>query len=184
MLVIVNVILVGVTSYYAWQTRKTVKIMEEALRAEFRPHLNASLERVGPTAVELSLKNLGKGPAIDCNVQISMEPSGELRRWYNPLLAPGDSETFQLEPYQLNELAEKYDSITICGKYKDIFGESYEVDEKIDLKEIRKTWYESRIILREPLERKMDEIIRELKGIQAEIKKIATKIEDSRRPPA
>ena len=52
LLVVVTAVLVGVTGFYAWQTKKTVESLEKSTRYQFYPFLKAYLGMMGPTHLE------------------------------------------------------------------------------------------------------------------------------------
>jgi hypothetical protein len=69
-LVFSTLVLVGVTIYYAIQTKRsadatkrTVDVIEESTRAQFLPYIKASLANLGPMGLALDILNSGKGPA-------------------------------------------------------------------------------------------------------------------------
>lgn len=168
--VIASLVLAGLTAIYVLQTQGMLKEMTKARKAEFQPHIKASLERVGPIAVELLLKNVGKGAAIDVHAKFSVQPSEEAEKnWHHPLLSPGDSELFFLEPSDLKELAERYDAVVVHGSCKDVFGELHEIDERIDLKKVQKGWHEPGVVLKGSLEERVREIGKKLERISTKI---------------
>jgi hypothetical protein len=79
-LVMATAILVGVTGFYAWQTKKTVESLEKSTRYQFFPFLKAYLGFLGPTHLELIIKNVGKGPAKDVEVDFYVEESPNTRK--------------------------------------------------------------------------------------------------------
>lgn len=71
---ILTLVLVLVTCYYAWQTRKTVKAMEEANEANNRPVVSVSIanDRLeGVSFVDLVIRNSGNGLARDITFSIN-----------------------------------------------------------------------------------------------------------------
>jgi len=89
-------LLVVVTAYYAWQTRQTVKIMEQQPRPGNRPLLLFSLRDA-----QWAIVNIGKGPALNgryetshrklSHVRISRKQGGEPRS-SGPIAAVGGGE--------------------------------------------------------------------------------------------
>lgn len=69
---ILTAVLVAITAYYAWQTRKTVRAMEEANEASNRPIVSINLQdRVESVSfVDLCITNAGKGLARDISFEV------------------------------------------------------------------------------------------------------------------
>lgn len=69
-------VLVLVTGYYAKQTRNTVTEMKNNTESNFRPHLEPRLggvkSREAGLLVGLVIRNVGKGPAMQTTIRISV----------------------------------------------------------------------------------------------------------------
>lgn len=169
--VVSSLILAFLTAIYVLQTQGMLREMTKARKAEFLPHVKPSLEYPGPLAVDLLLKNVGKGPAIDVDVTFGFQQSGEpFRHWLHPLLAPEESYSFLIEPSNFNELVKKYDFLIARGTCKDVFGQKHQIDEKIDLKEVHKGWSESMILMRPSLKNGLREISNKVERVGHEIR--------------
>lgn len=70
---ILTAVLVLITAYYAWQTRKTVHAMEESNEANNRPVVSISLhDRIESiNFVDLCITNAGKGLARDLKFEVA-----------------------------------------------------------------------------------------------------------------
>lgn len=77
-LVVANVLLTGITGYYAWQTRQTVLEMRAARSAQIIPHLVPAFEydEGGARSGGIYVENVGPGAAIDIEATLSLEPNG------------------------------------------------------------------------------------------------------------
>ncbi len=102
LLVIVTTILVGVTGFYAWQTKKTVDSLEKSTRYQFLPFIKAYIGMVGPTHLEFIIKNVGKGPAKDVEIEFFVEAlPNTIKRWNHQLLMPDDFQKFLIPKNEL-----------------------------------------------------------------------------------
>jgi hypothetical protein len=81
-------VLVVITAYYAWQTQRTVKVMEATNEANNRPVVSASVDNTRPQGlsfIDLVIRNSGNGLARDIHFIIKgdkldlEEISGEKR---------------------------------------------------------------------------------------------------------
>jgi hypothetical protein len=76
-LVIVTIILVAVTGYYAYQTRNTVKEMKKGNEMQFLPSLVVTYYTPVDTAggirkIRFLVHNVGKGTALDVRINLSI----------------------------------------------------------------------------------------------------------------
>lgn len=168
--VIVTVVLVGINVYYAWQSRRTIAEMEIARKAEFMPHVKASLSFIGPVFLVLGLTNFGKGPAIDVKATITFSPSNETRFWEQHVMSPSESIRIFLPEGNIDKVCEKAARISVKGKYTDIFGQHFEVDEVIDTKD----FIEKVKQLKQLVELDLPRLVR---GIKEEISKVNGAVE-------
>jgi hypothetical protein len=157
--------------------------MEKARKAEFLPRIKATIHFAGPTFVELKAQNVGKGAAIDIDALIKTLPDGGSRKWQQPLMAPNECEFFFLPEGNFEKLAEKYDYVVVEGSFKDIFGETFPINEKIEfkeflanIKELKKVWKEP-----EPL-RHLKEIRDKLGDIERTLREIRLNMMPIERP--
>lgn len=169
--VVAALVLAFLTAIYVLQTQGMLKEMAMARKAEALPHVKANLQYPGPLVVDLLLKNVGKGPAMNVDVAFGFQPSDEpFKHWLHPLLAPEESYSFLIEPSNFNELVQKYDFLLVRGTCEDAFGERHKIDEKIDLKEIHKGWSQAMILMRPSIRDKLKEISDELRRLGYEIR--------------
>jgi hypothetical protein len=133
-LVFSTVVLVGVTIYYAVQTKRsaeatksTVDVMKESTKAQFLPYVKASLVSIGPMAVALDIINAGKGPAKELTVEFALEDEKvQTNKWSQPLLVPGDFRRFPIPTdsgteINIDHFKKNKTILRIESKYKDIF---------------------------------------------------------------
>jgi len=172
--VLVTFVLVLINAYYAWQTRKTIREMEKARKAEFIPHVRAELSWLGPTFLVLKATNFGKGPANNVKAEITFLPSNEKRIWEEVVLSPNESIRIFLPEGNMEKVCEKSAKITVKGEYKDIFGQIFKIDEAMDAKD----FIEQAKQLQQLLER---DIAREVEGIKKELKNVVTEVREIRR---
>lgn len=139
-LVIVTAVLTVLTGFYAFQTKRTVQVMEKAARMEFLPMIKGHLPMKGPVNLDFRISNVGKGPASDVRVNFTVIGRNTVTRtWRQPLLIPNGFQDFFI-PISENE--EKSDvpyfednktRIEISALYKDILGNEHSSKEEIDI---------------------------------------------------
>jgi hypothetical protein len=162
-LVIVTAILVCATWYYAIQTKKilnetrnTVNEMKRATEVHFLPSLITTFNTSTDGDLSLNTKNIGRGPAKQIRVRISITGNVSRQEERNiPLIEPGQIEQYFIDAgyhksenttgYDKQEIYEYYKqhqtTLTIKLDYKDILEKEYGPTEQIiDVtKEIKKT---------------------------------------------
>lgn len=141
-LAIATVVLVLVTSWYAYSAHKILEEQKVARKATVIPKVMGKLEFLAPTFLLIKIENVGRGPAINAHIEFKVTPKGGEHKWYNPLITPGEYSRLTLpvpeEEENSNIFLEKYDFIEFNCKYDDLYGETYEEEYKIDLKEFKK----------------------------------------------
>jgi len=158
--------LVLVTTYYAYQTRQTVKEMVITRKHQFLPSL-----RVEPTRLflgdsfDIEIVNIGLGPAKNIHGKIKLEPNGGQIEIVYPLLYP--QEKFALHS-PLKEIKDyndvkKYSKLILSATFEDISNTTHNNHDTFlieDLERIKNDDYpRDRIVdsLRD-IERKLDAI--------------------------
>jgi hypothetical protein len=140
-LAISTVVLVVVTSYYARQTQKSVKVMEKANALQFRPSLIATIDFKDNIRPELQITNLGKGPAKDIQINIqSIENPDETKFTFSSsLIAVNENKNFMIllgkNKYGLHmqDFKETQFTLKIEYNYKDLLDNTYLESQEIDL---------------------------------------------------
>lgn len=70
MLAALTAVLIVITAYYAWQTRRAVVEMQRARQLSVRPKLVIAIEMPDPTIGRIAIKNVGAGAALDVDVTL------------------------------------------------------------------------------------------------------------------
>ena len=164
--------LATVTAYYAFQTRKTVEVMEKSAKLSIMPHIKGHLVTKSVYEVYFRISNVGKGPANNVKFSYWFESKpDDIKKWSNNLLMPNDSEEFLLfipdtkHLIDLTYLENNPTKIIFQSLYFDIQGNSYFIDETLDASEYVKDWISSsQKINYDPLD-KIAEEIRDIKNI-------------------
>lgn len=183
--VLLTLALVAVTTYYAVQNRRMVKELAETRELSVLPKLALEFLRLGPTAMDVLVKNVGPGPALDVDVRLIFEPlpnsetPEEDRRWRRNILAPGEQKDF-FPPGELNDnlnrLPREYEEIRLTGTMKDATGKTHVIDEAFtDLSGWRSTLGRERFVglperelaeaLAKKFERPLDQLNRQLRDV-------------------
>lgn len=179
-LVIVTAVLVILTGFYAFQTKKTVQVLDKAAKMEFLPRLQGHLHMTGPVNVDFRISNVGKGSASDVQVNFLVIGRNTIKRtWTQPLFTPNQFQDFPIPvseneeqgsiPYfEVNET-----KIQITATYNDILGNSHSSKQEIDISEFVKQ-FKTTLSLYD--EETMDEIPRNIKSISDDVKKITNNL--------
>ncbi|RLI21322.1 hypothetical protein DRO54_03965 [Candidatus Bathyarchaeota archaeon] len=154
-------------------SRKAIEEAEKARKTSFMPRIKATLHFPAPTYAQLKMQNVGKGPAFDIEARIETAPKKDQRVWKQLVMTPDEHTIFFLPEGNFEKLAQEFDFVLINGRYKDIFGEEYEINEKIDLKEQLKELPKLRMVWQEEPLRKIG---RELEEIKKGLGKIEERI--------
>lgn len=141
---ILTAVLIGVTSYYAWQNRQMVKEMAATRKITVLPKLVIEWTMTSSTIALPTLCNVGPGPALNVDIAIQYIPLAgqkhklKVRRWTANLMVPGESKQFlPLESdfsgsMTTEELAKTYARIKLTGECRDALGETYIVEDQLD----------------------------------------------------
>ncbi|MGD0496460.1 MAG: hypothetical protein ABSB28_10580 [Candidatus Bathyarchaeia archaeon] len=178
--VLVTVVLVIINTFYAMQTRQTIKEMEKARKADFLPHVRAELSFLGPVFLILKATNFGKGPATDIRTEITFLPSNEKRVWQQAIMSPNEFIRILLPDGNLAKVLERSAEITAKGEYKDVFGQTFKIDERMDVKAFIDEATQLRPILERDLARLVEDIKDKLDGIERELHDIRLQLETRR----
>jgi hypothetical protein len=127
--------LVGITFYYAIQTRAMVKEMARAREQGIRPRLAVDIRYIGPGHGEVRLSNIGQGAASNVDVELRFEPApaanlpAERRRWVAARILPGEHQYFA-PPGELNmhDFAARYQRVVLSGTLEDSSGKLHPVE--------------------------------------------------------
>lgn len=135
--IVLTIVLVAVTGYYAWQTKQTVSELRRARGAGLLPKIALSFQHPGGAVGFPVLANAGMGPAFDVDLTMSYQPAGPDVRWTRPFLPVGETHRF-LAPERtahMPDLISKWDRIVLKGACKDALGDTHPVEQTINLKE-------------------------------------------------
>jgi hypothetical protein len=72
--------LVGVTAWYAWQTREMAKEMQRARMLSLMPKLVLDVRMVAPGFGLIIVRNVGAGPALDADLTLTLEEGEDEHR--------------------------------------------------------------------------------------------------------
>jgi len=139
-LAIVTIVLVIITGYYAKQTKNTVTAIQKSAELSIQPHLKASINMIGPVAIDLKISNVGNGAAKNIELEFWIETKDSTKKsWNKPLLMPKEEEEFFIPDEQkgsqfgVDHFKQNQTTIRIQGKYYDILGKEHLIDDKIDV---------------------------------------------------
>jgi hypothetical protein len=183
-----TIVLVCITGYYAKQTKNTVEVLRKTAELSVRPYLKGTFQPIGPVAGDLLIKNVGNGPAHKIELSYWIESKDETRRnWTKPLLMPNDGDEFFIPK---NEKENVFDNtffennqttIRIEGKYFDILGNEYKIDDHVDVTSYVKQWKKTSMRYKEPpieeISKSIEKISSSIDDLGREITKIGYRLE-------
>ena len=171
--IILTAALVLITTYYAWQTRRTVEEMRKARGAALRPRLTLSFEYPGAKIVFPVIANDGVGPAMQVEAEIRYEPDGPTIVWKAPVMAVGERHKMRFPDNDKSPSGDApYEQVSFFTRCIDALGDPVIVEEVLRPQEYWEALVESRMIIdQDPI----DEIRRELEKIRKSVEQMAHK---------
>lgn len=141
-----TIALVGITGYYAFQTRQTTKAIKKSSELSIRPHMKGSVNVLGIGSVVMHISNVGTGPANNVKLEYWRDTKPNLKqKWGRPFLMPKDGDDIFIQD-ENGETLLKMDYfknnnyvIVLKGEYEDNLGNKYEIDDSIDVTEFVKS---------------------------------------------
>ncbi|MEK7348972.1 MAG: hypothetical protein AABZ94_08875 [Candidatus Eisenbacteria bacterium] len=142
-----TVALVVITWRYTMATQRMVAEMRAARSAQLIPKLMPVLQvrsLAGKGQGHLRIVHAGIGPSFGVDVEIALEPPGPRWSWKPIIVAPNEGKAFsperEVEPgknriYSLDELTEKFPTLTLTGKCQNALKEDIPIREEIDIRE-------------------------------------------------
>jgi hypothetical protein len=147
-LALFNAALVGVTLYYARQTRRMADEMHEARRVSVLPKLAIDFRHRGAGFAEIVVRNVGQGPALDADLELAFEPLPGTdqqrisRPWRASVIAPGEDHRFYPpvdaagQLMHMDALVAAFARITLRGTCHPSLGDPVTIDDEMaDLSE-------------------------------------------------
>ncbi|MBI2690567.1 MAG: hypothetical protein HYX29_01285 [Solirubrobacterales bacterium] len=196
--VLLTAALIVVTIFYAIQNWRMAVEMRKTREAAILPKLALDFYRLAPVVVTTHVKNVGPGPAVDVDVQLTyvpldgtIEPSN--RRLRFAMLASGEGYDF-MPPGELdgnmNSIPATYSAIELTGTLKDAAGRKHNVSERLDdLPEWRALLHEAVQRYEAPTpEKRMADALKqkfggEIRDFQRSLDKLVSRVE-ALKPPS
>ncbi|HUW48271.1 MAG TPA: hypothetical protein VMW36_05975 [Patescibacteria group bacterium] len=176
--VLITIVLVVINAVYVWQTRQTIKEMEKSRKTEFFPHIRVDLNWLASVFLVLRVTNFGKGPATNIRAEIIFLPSNEKKKWEQAIMSPNESIRIFLPEGKMEKACEKSEKIIVKGEYKDLFDQTFKIDETLNAKE----FIEQAKQLGQLMERDLPRIVEDMKNnIADELYRIRCELSDIRR---
>jgi len=137
-----TIALVGITGYYAYQTRQTTLAIKKSSELSVMPHLKGSVSILGVGSVVLHISNVGGGPAINVKLKYWRDTTASSKsKWGRPILMSKEGDDIfiqdengttqvKMDFFKVNKYV-----IVIEGEYQDILGKKYEMEDSVDLTE-------------------------------------------------
>ena len=126
------------TLYQAYAARQTVQEMKASRKLEQTPHLHVFLNIEKVVLVFLMFANIGKAAAVGIQAKAIFKKDGETieERPYNAeVILPLDGVQLILPETHFDNMLTKFTHIDVTGTYQDVFGQSYTINQSIDVKE-------------------------------------------------
>jgi hypothetical protein len=122
------------------------------------PIIKSTFEPRGPLFVVLLVQNIGDAAAVDVCLEFQFEPSDSKRRVLLPLLMPRQKIRLIPPEGNMKTLAEKFTTLKLGGECRDVYGEKYQIDDKIDIKQVIQSWLDAHILLEETVANRLSVI--------------------------
>lgn len=171
-LVFLTAALVLTTAIYAFFTWRMADEMKKTRFQTVRPKLGLYIHPYSPLGGHVGIRSLGPGVALNVNLKLTFQPSGESRTWQTPLFSPGEDAQFFF-PNIANklpgfvELRENQVQVNIEGSMLDVSGRAHPVDEHLNAGAWSEALgYENQVYAEPPLTK----IARELEKIREDLK--------------
>lgn len=167
-----SLILVAVTVVYVILTWRLVLETRRAREAESEPQLIATLIPIAAMLVKLRISNVGRGPALDIQANIFLEPNkgDDISTWRHPALLSNAYEDFRLEGDNnyLDKLAANYDRLIVDLEWHDSLKRKETKKYEIDLKRLLEGWTKAKFLVHpDDLPIQLAKIRDELKAMNA-----------------
>lgn len=141
-----TIALVGITSYYAFQTRQTTKAIKKSSELSIRPHMKGSVNVLGIASVVMHISNVGTGPANNVKLEYwRYTEESDSKKWGRPFLMPKDGDDIFIQDkngdalLKMDYFKKNNYVIILKGEYEDILGNKYKMDDSIDVTEFVKS---------------------------------------------
>jgi hypothetical protein len=128
-------VLVIITIYYAWQTRRTVQVLKESNKIQIMPDIRLILEFYrNPKTLIFRITNTGRGPAKDLDIKFTDINTKMEISVHRPLFSPGGMVDFlghevlpipKNQVYSLQYLEKNQTSIKFEWTCKDLLNNEY-----------------------------------------------------------
>jgi hypothetical protein len=177
--VVLTIVLVAITGYYAWRTGQMVDEMRRARGASLLPKITLSFEHLGGPVVSVVVTNTGAGPALDVDLTMSYELGGPQVRWTSPCVSPGESVRFiPPETTSIVDLGNKYERLVLRSTCKDALGEVRDSHQVLDIKDYWQATVDATCLLPDDYQHKtfdeLEKMRRELENVRRQLERIAT----------
>lgn len=107
-----TIVLVLVTTYYAIQTRRTVKVLEKSNTLQFRPALLATIKVRDAVKPEIQISNFGRGPATAVQIQVQSKENPDTSKFtYSTSLFAVKEKVSFLIPIGTNKFASNVEDL-------------------------------------------------------------------------
>lgn len=175
---VVTSMLVLVTGSSVFLTLLLLEENQIARRREFKPSLTVYLEPVAIGLLDVVIENIGNGPARDIGATLILLPDGIEWEFRRQNLRPGDKAPafapIEDAGFDLNS-AQEYDMIAIEGECTDIFGGEIQFSDSYDMDLLYSGEHNQHLPYEERLERKVDNVAKNLKDINKTLKRETNK---------
>jgi hypothetical protein len=155
--VTLTIVLILITAWYAYETRRIVAKMDQDREALTRPVLVFSLVPWTANNVKLRVENVGVGPALGITGMISslVDEQTLSVAWQYPCLTSGKFEEFGIpipggkREFQFEAVRNRIQQIGATLEYVSAGGKKYQLESAIKIKEVTDSWIESHMLATE-----------------------------------
>jgi hypothetical protein len=179
----ITVVLVLITAWYAWETRRIVRNMENDREAMHRPVLAFQLVAWQAGFLKLKIQNVGNGVAvkIEGKIESDIKTGSASFPWSYTLLCANQYEEFGFpmpegsstnDRFKLDTIKEKVIQVKAEFAYESVTGKKYVLEDSLPIQKITQDWVASRMLItQDHPDRIMPRIAETLENIKKEMEK-------------
>jgi hypothetical protein len=180
----ITILLVGITGWYAWETRRIVRNMERDREEIHRPLLILQLISWEAHLLKLRIQNVGGGGAIgiEGKLESKNKEGSNVVSWSYPVLCSNQFEEFgfpvpeggsKKDQFELESIKDRVVEIKADFIYKSTYGINYELKDSIPIQKVTQDWIESHMLAtQDHPERIMPRIAKTLEKIEISLRNI------------
>jgi hypothetical protein len=178
-----TIVLVGITAWYASETRRIVNRMDREREEIHRPVLSLQLVPWEANLLKLRIQNVGSGPAFDIKGKIFAETKSVIATipWSYTMLDVDKYEEFGIpisdntHVFDLNIIKQTVNKVGAKFTYRSAARSEYNLEDSINIQELTTDWVDSHMLVtQDHPDRIMPRIAKTLENIERRLKGVSS----------